>query len=181
MSSGSIGTFTRRRHAARVIMPILTLKAIFQLIFTHQNRRWLHRVSSEKSKAQAYVEFVLVLPLFLIVIAGVVGFGQMLYTKLAMEAAAWSGARHAVATLNQSRGVSQAYLGVRYALDGFALNPNHATTQVSVWGQWHRGVQVRARVCYNVPAPPVPFGQILAPQRVCASETMPIYRWKSKW
>ena len=132
-------------------------------------------------RGQAYVEFVLVLPLFLIVIAGVVGFGQVLYTKLAMEAAAWSGARHAVATLNQNRGVSQAYLGARYALDGFGLNPDHATAQVSLWGQWHRGVQVRARVCYNVPAPPVPFGQILAPQQMCASETMPIYKWKSKW
>ena len=133
------------------------------------------------ARGQAYVEFVLVLPLFLIVIAGVVGFGQVLYTKLAMEAAAWSGTRHAVATLNQNRGVSQAYLGARYARDGFGLNPDHATAQVSVWGQWQRGVQVRARVCYNVPAPPVPFGQILAPQQMCASETMPIYKWKSKW
>lgn len=136
---------------------------------------------AERERGQVYVEFVLVLPLFLVVIAGVVGFGQMLYTKLALEAAVWSGARHAVATLNQSRGVQQAYLGTRYALDGFGLNPDHALTQVSVWGQWHRGVQVRARACYTVPSPPVPFGQVLAPQQICASETMPVYRWKSKW
>jgi hypothetical protein len=181
MSGGPIGTINWRRRVVGAITPVLTPKMISRSVFTHQNWRWIHRLSNEKSKAQAYVEFVLVLPLFLIVIAGVVGFGQMLYTKLAMEAAAWSGARHAVATLNQSRGVSQAYLGVRYALDGFGLNPEHATTQVNLWGQWHRGVQVRARVCYNVPAPPVPFGQILVPQQVCASETMPIYKWKSKW
>jgi Flp pilus assembly protein TadG len=137
--------------------------------------------TSALERGQAYVEFVLVLPLFLIVIAGVVGFGQLLYTKLALEAAAWSGARHAVATLDQARGVNQAYQGARYALDGFGLNPDHAAAQVSVWGAWGRGTQVRARVCYAVPAPPVPFGQILAPQQVCASQTLPVYRWKSKW
>lgn len=139
------------------------------------------RAGSHRERGQAYVEFVLVLPLFLIVIAGVVGFGQLLYTKLALEAAAWSGARHAVATLDQARGVQQAYLGARYALDGFGLNPDHAAAQVSVWGAWGRGTQVRARVCYGVPSPPVPFGQILAPQQVCASQTLPVYRWKSKW
>ena len=140
-----------------------------------------NRPAADRERGQAYIEFVLVLPLFLIVIAGVVGFGQLLYTKLALSGAAWSGSRHAIATLNQARGVNQAYQGVRYALDGFGLNPDHAQTQVSVWGAWGRGTQVRARVCYAVPSPPVPFGQILAPQQVCASQTLPVYRWKSKW
>ncbi len=142
--------------------------------------KFLRQLKSSPS-GQSYVEFVLVLPLFLIVIAGVVGFGQLLYTKLALEAASWSGARHAVATLDQSRGVNQAYLGVRYTLDGFGLNPDHAQSQVTVWGQWGRGTQVQARVCYSVPMPPVPFGQILMPQQVCAAETLPVYRWKSRW
>jgi hypothetical protein len=148
--------------------------------------RWLERYrnqlhSNARTKGQAYVEFILVLPLFMMIIAGVVGFGQLLYTKLAMEAAAWSGARHAIATLNQSRGISQASLGERYALDGFGLNPDNARSQVTIWGAWGRGTQVRVRVCYNVPMPPVPMGQALAPQQVCASQTMPVYKWKSKW
>ncbi len=142
---------------------------------------WLSRYTTKRLIGQAYVEFVLVLPLFLIVIAGIIGFGQALYTKLAMEAAAWSGARHAVATLNQSRGLNQAYLGARYALAGFALNPDSARAQVTMWGQWGRGTQIRVRVCYNVPSPPVPFGETLAPQQVCAAQTMPVYKWKSKW
>ena len=137
--------------------------------------------SGDRERGQAYIEFVLVLPLFLIVIAGVVGFGQMLYTKLALSGAAWSGSRHAIATLSQTRGVNQAYQGVRYALDGFGLNPDRAQAQVSVWGAWGRGTQIRTRVCYTVPSPPVPFGQVLAPQQVCASQTLPVYRWKSKW
>jgi Flp pilus assembly protein TadG len=136
---------------------------------------------TDREAGQAYVEFVLVLPLFLLIIVGVVGFGQLVYAKLALEAAAWSGARHAVATLNQNRGLQQAQLGIRYTLNGFALNPDHAVTQVSVWGQWGRGQQIRARVCYAVPAPPVPFGDRLPPSTICGSQTLPVYKWKSKW
>ena len=63
---------------------------------------------TRKRRGQSYVEFIIVLPLFLIVIAGVIGFGQSLYVKLATEAAAWSATRHAVATLNRDRGINHA-------------------------------------------------------------------------
>lgn len=130
---------------------------------------------------QAYVEFVIVLPLFLILIAGVVGFGQSLYTKLALEGAVWAGARHGVATLNPTRGTQQAYLGARYTLSGFGLNPDRAQVQALVWGQWGRGTQIQVRACYPVPSPPVPMGRVLAPNRLCAAQTMPVYQWKSRW
>ena len=139
------------------------------------------RPIANRERGQAYVEFILVLPLFLLIIAGVIGFGQRLYTKLALEAAAWSGTRHAVATLDPTRGVQQAYLGARYTLDGFGLNPNRAQAQVMVWGAWGRGTQVQTRLCYGVPSPPVPLGTVLAPQQICASQALPVYRWKSKW
>ena len=118
------------------------------------------RVKSQtrKLKGQSYVEFIIVLPLFLILIAGVNGFGQSLCVKLATEAAAWSATRHAVATLNRDRGINQAILGSRYTLSGFGLNPNSARVQVTMWGGWGRGTRVRTQVCYNVPSPPVPMG-----------------------
>src|SRR3989304_5396801 len=84
----------------------------------------LSRYATRRLTGQSYIEFILVLPLFLIIIAGVVGFGQLLYTKLALEGAAWAGSRHGVATLNQARGTQQAYLGARYTLSGFGLNPD---------------------------------------------------------
>ena len=130
---------------------------------------------------QAYLEFLFVLPLLLLIIAGVVGFGQLLYTKLAVEAAAWASAREGIATLNQGRGLGQSYLAARYTLDGFGLNPEHAQQYMKIWGQWQRGTQLRARVCYRVPAPPVPLGSLFLPSTICASETLPIYQWKSKW
>jgi len=139
------------------------------------------RLLDYRTQGQAYIEFIIVLPLFLIIIAGVIGFGQMLYARLAMEAAVWSGARHAVATLDQDRGVTQAYLAQRYTLSGFGLDPDHAQSQVVVWGEWGRGAQIRVRACYDVPAPPVPLGDVLEGQRICASEVLPVYKWKSAW
>lgn len=141
----------------------------------------LARAGRRAASGQSYIEFILVLPLFLIVIAGVIGFGRLLYVKLAMEAAAWSGARHAVATLDEERGRSQANRAVRYTLEGFALDPDQAEAQVSVWGQWGRGREVRVRVCYDVPQPPVPMGEALSPGRICAQQVLPVYRWKSRW
>ena len=132
-------------------------------------------------RGAAATEFVLILPILLVIIAGIMGFGQLLYTKLALEGAAWSGARHAVATLDQTRGVKQAYLGARYAIDGFGLNADKAQATITVWGQWGRGVQTRARVCYKVQSPPVPFGEIFTPQQICGTQTLPVYKWKSKW
>ncbi len=137
--------------------------------------------TTRRLTGQSYVEFILVLPLFLIIIVGVVGFGQLLYTKLALEGAAWAGSRHAVATLNQERGMQQAYLASRYALAGFGLNPDSARVQTQIWGQWGRGTQVRVRACYSVPSPPVPLGALIAPEQVCAGQTMAVYKWKSRW
>jgi Flp pilus assembly protein TadG len=122
-----------------------------------------------------------VLPLLLLIIAGITGFGQQMYVKLAVEAAAWSAARHAVASLNQGRATNQAFVGARYALSGFGLNPDKAQAHIVVWGQWGRGTQVRAVVCYDVPSPPIPLGESIIPRRICARQTMAVYRYKAMW
>ncbi len=132
-----------------------------------------------KQQGQAYVEFVMVLPLLLLLVAGVIAFGQAFYAKLATQAAAWSGARHAVATVNSGRGSWQAHQAPRHALAGFGLNPE--TARVQVWGSWNRGDDVRVQVCYPVPRPPVPYGDLLVPTEVCSQLVMPTYRWKARW
>ena len=135
---------------------------------------------SKRKRGQAYLEFILVLPLLLLLAAGVIAFGQAFYAKLATQSAAWSGARHAVATLNAGRGAVQAYNAPRYALSGFGLNPE--TAQVTVYaGTWGRATDVQVRVCYPVPQPPVPFGDLLVPTQVCSQAIIPTYRWKSRW
>ena len=138
-------------------------------------------MTDQRQQGQSYIEFIIVLPLFLMVIAAVVGFGRLLYAKLAVEAAAWSGARHAVATIDRDRGVSQANTAARHTLSGFALDPESAHTQVTYWGQWGRGTQIAVQVCYDVPPPLIPLGDTLAPSQICAEQTMPVYRFKSEW
>ena len=141
----------------------------------------MSRRSRKRESGQAYVEFIIVLPLLLLLIAGSMGFGQLLYVRLAMEAAAWSGCRHAVATLNEGRGINQAYAGVRYAVSGFGLAPDDAVAFITRWGEWGRNTQVRVRVCYEVPPPPVPLGETFAPTSVCAVQIMPVNKWQSRW
>jgi Flp pilus assembly protein TadG len=136
-----------------------------------QRRRW---------RGQAYVEFIIVLPLLLLLVAGVIAFGQAFYAKLAVQAAAWSAGRHAIASLNATRGAQQGYLAARYTLTGFGLNPETAQVQVQS-GAWGRATDVTVRVCYPIPRPPVPYGDRLVPTRVCAQQVMPTYRWKSRW
>lgn len=134
-----------------------------------------------KRKGQAYTEFIIVLPLLLLLIAGIIAFGQALYVKLATEAAAWAAARHAAATLSPDRGPQQAFLASRYALQGFGLNPNSAQAYLYAWEGWNRGRRITVQVCYDVPSPPVPYGDYLLPSRICSRQTMAIYRWKSRW
>ena len=121
--------------------------------------RLLSRFARKRRRGQAYTEFIIVLPLLLLLVAGSIGFGQLLYVRLAMEAAAWSGARHASATLNEARSANQAYQAVRYTLQGFGLVPDKARAHVTTWGQWGRGTEIQVRVCYEVPPPPVPLGE----------------------
>ena len=133
-----------------------------------------------KRHGQGYVEFILVLPLLLLLVAGVIAFGQAFYVKLATQAAAWSGARHAISTVNGNRGVWQGYTAPRYALVGFGVNPE--TAEVAVYAAtWGRGTNVQVQVCYPVPPPPVPFGDLLIPTRICSDTLMPTYKWKAKW
>lgn len=137
--------------------------------------------ASKCRRGQSYTEFILVLPIFLILIAGIVGFGRLLYVKLAVEAAAWAAGRHAVATLDEDRGVGQAQRAARYTLEGFSLDPDSSEVHVVVWGQWGRGTQVRVHVCYEVDAPGIPLGETVSPGHICARQTMPVSRWQSEW
>jgi len=132
-------------------------------------------------KGQSYVETLLVLPILLLLITGIIWFGQLAYAKLATEAAAWSGARHAISTLDPWRGPAQAFTAARYTLSGFGLNPDSARLRLTMFGYWRRGTMVRMEVCYDVPPPPLPYAEVFVPSTICSRQTMPIYRWKSRW
>jgi len=79
---------------------------------------------------QAYIEFLLLLPIALLLIAGVIFFGRVLYVQIALENAAYDGLRAGIASLNSGREVQQAQDAVKWTMAGYHLDARDARTQV---------------------------------------------------
>ena len=101
---------------------------------------------------QAYVELVMVLPLFLIVIAALILFGRVLYVKIALDMASYDACRAAVEALQPGDGVSQGLVAGRETLRGFYLNPAGANITIAPVGRgaWTRGTPVRCVAAYDL-------------------------------
>jgi Flp pilus assembly protein TadG len=94
----------------------------------------LHRGSSKKrrSRGQSLVEFAIVLPVFLLILSGIMDFGFLLYSRMSIINAARDGARFGV-TLGDTptQIVSQVRSQVSGASGGLISN-SQAQTQVAV-------------------------------------------------
>lgn len=99
---------------------------------------------------QAYIELVMVLPLFLIVIAALIFFGRVLYVKIALDMASYDACRAAVEALRPGEGVSQGMIAGQETLKGFYLNPSAASILISPAGGWARGTPVQCVASYDV-------------------------------
>ncbi len=106
--------------------------------------------SRNGEKGQAYIELVMVLPLFLIVIAALIFFGRVLYVKIALDMASYDACRAAVEALRRGDGVSQGSIAGRETLKGFFLNPAAANITVSSAGGWARGTPVQCVATYDL-------------------------------
>ena len=99
---------------------------------------------------QAYIELVMVLPLFLIVIAALILFGRVLYVKIALDMASYDACRAAVEALRPGDGISQGLVAGRETLKGFYLNPAGANVAISPAGGWARGTPVQCIASYDL-------------------------------
>ncbi|MBU0492219.1 MAG: pilus assembly protein [Chloroflexi bacterium] len=134
-------------------------------------------------RAQAYVEFLMLLPLVLLLIAGVIFFGRVLYTQIALDNAAYDGVRAGIASLNSGREQQQAELAARWTLAGYHLDPQPARVQVGGF-PGGRGHLLSCRVAYTVYV-----GDILFVDRFFPGAGVPlsstasgqIERYKSRW
>ena len=99
---------------------------------------------------QAYIELVMVLPLFLIVIAALIFFGRVLYVKMALDMASYDACRAAVEALRASDGISQGMISGQETLKGFYLNPAGANVTISPAGGWTRGTPVQCVASYDL-------------------------------
>jgi Flp pilus assembly protein TadG len=119
--------------------------------------------SRRRRRGQALVEFALVFPIFMLVLAGIMDFGFMLYSRMSIINAAREGARASVMvpnytdipTIAQGAAVSSASTG------GIGLSASNVTTtciQTSsganpaptcTWGSAVRGDSVRVTISYS--------------------------------
>ena len=106
---------------------------------------------------QAYIEFILILPLVLILLAGVIFFGRILYLKIALDMASYDGVRAAVEALDQAAGINQGTVAARATLEGFHINAQGAAVSITPMGPWERGQQVCCRITYNLTVGDIPF------------------------
>ena len=107
-------------------------------------------------RGQAYVELVMVLPLFLMVIAALIFFGRVLYVKIALDMASYDACRAAVEALQPDAGISQGLIAGRETLRGFYLNAAGANLAISPAGGWARGVPVQCTASYDLFAGDIP-------------------------
>ncbi len=135
-------------------------------------------------RGQAYVELVMVLPLFLIVIAALIFFGRVLYVKIALDMASYDACRAAVEALHPGDGVSQGMIAGRETLRGFYLNPAGANVAISPAGTWDRGTPVQCVATYDLFVGDVPgVSNIAAGSGVPLESTTwsRVELWRSDW
>jgi len=135
-------------------------------------------------RGQAYIELVMVLPLFLIVIAALILFGRVLYVKIALDMASYDACRAAVEALRPGDGVSQGMIAGQETLKGFYLNPAGANITISPAGGWTRGTPVRCVAAYDLFV-----GDIPALSSIASGSGVPLQSttwsrvelWRSDW
>ena len=150
--------------------------------------------SLRKERGQAYIEVLLVLPLFIVFIVGVTYFGRAWYAKIAAEMAAYDGARTAVEAMGEEGraglggympgGCQQGIIAARQTLAGFYMNPANADVRVVPLDVWGRGQAVRCDVRYKVDLSGVPLIEMIG-----ANPTLPVWAravgqveaYKSEW
>jgi hypothetical protein len=147
------------------------------------NIRWALR-SENGERGQAYVEVLLLLPLYVVLVVGVTYFGRAWYAKIAAEVAAYDGTRTAIEAMGEPRGTWQGIIAARQTLAGFYLDPSHADVRVVPLDVWGRGQAVRCDVRYKVDLSGVPLIDLIAAEPVLpvwARAVGQVEAYKSEW
>lgn len=144
---------------------------------------WIRRLRHD-DVGQGYIEFMLVLPLFLITLAGLIFFGRVLYVKLALDMATYDACRAAVEAMQGDDGIAQGTRAGHNTLRGFNLNVSAAHVAVTPQGAWARGTRVVCRAQFNVYVGDIPLATAIAGRsavNVEATAWSRVETWRSYW
>ncbi|RME40608.1 MAG: hypothetical protein D6796_17020 [Caldilineae bacterium] len=133
---------------------------------------------------QAYIEFLIILPILLLFIAAILYFGRVLYASIAADVASYDCVRTAAEALKQDNGVNQGITAAYNTMRGFYLDTSGVRVQVWAPGGWERGNEVRCRVTYGISLRGVPFVHLLDIPNVFpvrSTTYLRIEEYKSRW
>ena len=137
----------------------------------------------QHEQGQALIEMLVALPVLLLILAAVIGFGRVLFVALAIDQAAFAGGRYAAESLSPYQAAYQAYRATALNLSDNSLDATQMAWQLDAGG-WQRGGTVTNYVGVAVPVGDIPLASLLfGSDRVplWQSATFRIERWKSRW
>ena len=152
---------------------------------TH-NSQFLSRnspLATQTEQGQALIEMLIALPLLLLILAAVIGFGRVLFVALAVDQAAFTGGRYAAESLNPYQAAYQAYRATAMNLTANGIDAAPMAWQLDAAG-WQRGGTVTNYAGVAVPVNDIPLAPLLfGGDRVTLWQgaTFRIERWKSRW
>lgn len=144
---------------------------------------WHSRLRRDDN-GQGYIEFMLVLPLFLLTIAALIFFGRVLYVKIALDMATYDACRAAVEAMQGEDGLAQGYTAGRNTLQGFRLNASGASVSILPQGTWQRGTRVQCRATFNLHVGDIPLVTTFAGGRsvnLQSESWSRVETWRSYW
>ena len=132
---------------------------------------------------QALVELALVLPFFLLLIAGAMWFGPQAYAKLASDTMSYDCATAASQSLDATLGVKQGRVAAYETGRGFRIPRANVDITVIPPARWDRGQPVACSVGVNVYGGGLPLVSAFfpTPQRVTSRTQLLIEIYKSRW
>ncbi len=110
---------------------------------------------SDRGRGQALVEFALVVPLFLLLVAGMIDFGMGLSSSITVTNAAREGARlgiinpNATAIESRARSIALGLDQTKVTVTSSCSRPAGSTPSTCTLGTWQSGDSVVVKVDYN--------------------------------
>jgi hypothetical protein len=136
-------------------------------------------------QGQALYETALVLSLFLVMMIGVVMFGPLAYIRLAVDAASYDCVTSAVeAVSSEHQAHYQGRTAAWQTLQGFRLNPAHASVYIWPDGDWGRGARMVCQVDYDLRLSTLPGVEAFFPgsdATISSRTALAVETFKSDW
>ena len=136
-------------------------------------------------RGQGILEFLAVIPVFLLVFGMLILFGKLWYAHVVAEEAAFDCTRTAIEALEQGQGMWQGQSAARMTVAQSLLsNPQQVTVRIVPLADWERGGWVMCEVAYAVDLRSVPFARWIHPNPVFAVRAHywgRVQEYKSSW